>query len=112
MTTDLAMEGLTVPLRALRLLALDFPDLPAPEVRVTPIYPTRLEVSLHDDLGAFEPWRAALRINRDAVDFHSQSDGKTWVLEAYADFAGATVRLIAYGAARAAKGSSVVRIGC
>lgn len=103
------MEDLTGPLRTLRLLALDFPDLPAPTVLVSPLYSARLELSLHDDLGAFEPWRTALGITRDAVDFHTQTDGKTWVLEAYTHFAGATVRLIAFGEARDSKRPSITR---
>lgn len=94
------MEDLTGPLRTLRLLALDFPHLPAPTVHVSPLYSARLDLSLHDDLGAFEPWRTALGITRDAVDFHTQHDGTTWVLEAYTHFAGSTVRLVAYGEAR------------
>ncbi|QEU97447.1 hypothetical protein CP970_19860 [Streptomyces kanamyceticus] len=88
-----------VPVLALRVLALDFPDLPAPTMHISSIYPERLELSLHDDLGAFEPWRVALGIERAAVDFHTQGDGKTWVLQAHADYAGATVRLLAFGAA-------------
>lgn len=105
------MEDLTAPLRALRLLALDFADLPAPTVLVSPLYSARFDLSLHDDLGAFEPWRTALHIARDAVDFHTQSDGKTWVLEAYTHFAGATVRLIAFGAARVPERPRVAGIG-
>ncbi|MGW7070649.1 hypothetical protein ACWGII_03045 [Streptomyces sp. NPDC054855] len=100
MNTEPVMEDLTGRLRTLRLLALDFPDLPAPTVHVSPLYSARLELSLHDDLGFFESWRAALGIARDAVDFRTQSDGTTWVLEAYTQFAGSTVRLIAYGEAR------------
>ncbi|MEU3735966.1 hypothetical protein AB0E78_02655 [Streptomyces sp. NPDC032198] len=111
MKTDLAMEGLAVPLRALRVLALDFPDLPAPTVHISPIYPERLQLSLHDDLGAFEPWRLALHIARDAVDFHSQGDGETWVLEAYVDVTGATVRLNAFGDARVPERPSVAKAG-
>ncbi|WP_409056820.1 hypothetical protein [Streptomyces sp. SYP-A7185] len=111
MRTDLALEYLTVSLRTLRLLTVDFPDLPAPTVHVSPLYPERLELSLYDDLGTFEPWRIALGIARDAVDFHTQSDGTTWVLEACADFAGATVRLIAYADAPVREGLGVAKAG-
>ncbi|MCF3119289.1 hypothetical protein IPZ68_06140 [Streptomyces arenae] len=104
MSAQRTTEYLTVPLRALRLLVHDFPGLPAPRVNLTPLYPERLELSLHNDLGAFEPWRIALGIDRDAVDFHSQSDGETWVLDASADFAGATVRLLAFGTALTQEG--------
>ncbi|MGW5738942.1 MULTISPECIES: hypothetical protein [Streptomyces] len=91
------LHGLAPALTALRLLAVDFPELPAPTVQVSPIYPTLLELSLHDDLGAFEPWRSALRIAREDIDFRTQGDGGTWVLRATTDYAGARVKLIAYG---------------
>ncbi|MCX4665109.1 hypothetical protein OG453_00215 [Streptomyces sp. NBC_01381] len=91
------MDGLSPALTALRVLSVDFPEMPAPTVRVTPIYPTVLDLALHDDLGAFEPWRIALRIAREDIDFHTQSDGRTWVLCASTDYAGARVKLIAYG---------------
>lgn len=91
------LHGLAPALSALRLLAVDFPEMPAPTVHVSPIYPTLLELSLHDDLGAFEPWRIGLRIAREDIDFHTQSDGRTWVLCAATDYAGARVKLSAYG---------------
>lgn len=92
------LNGLTPALTALRVLSADLPDMPAPAVRVTPIYPTLLELALHDDLGAFEPWRIALGIDREAIDFRTQGDGRTWVLCATTDYAGARVKLIAFGA--------------
>ncbi|MEU6001881.1 hypothetical protein ABZ837_29200 [Streptomyces sp. NPDC047197] len=91
------LNGLAPALTALRLLAVDFPEMPAPTVRVTPIYPTLLELALHDDLGAFEPWRIALGIAREDIDFRAQDDGRTWVLRATTDYAGARVKLIAFG---------------
>lgn len=99
MSETLTLDGLTVPMRALRRLALDFPHLPAPSLAISTIFPERLELSLHDDLGAFEPWRVALRIDRDEVRFGEQSGGQTWVLQASTAFADAQVKLIAYGAA-------------
>ncbi|MFD0417319.1 hypothetical protein [Streptomyces sp. NPDC127108] len=92
------MEELTVSLRALRAVAADFPALPAPSVHVSPIFPNRLELSLHDDLRAFEPWRLALGIACEDVRLGTQSGGRTWVLEAGADFAGASVWLTAFSA--------------
>ncbi|MER5382215.1 hypothetical protein ABT040_18355 [Streptomyces sp. NPDC002688] len=96
MSTDLRFDELDLPLRALRMLAVDFPGLPAPAVHVSTIYPKRLELSLYDDMGAFEPWRTALGIAPDAVEFREQGE-LTQVLEGSADLAGCDVRLIAYG---------------
>lgn len=91
------LHHLSPALTALRLLAVDFPEMPAPAMRISPIYPTLLELALHENLGAFEPWRNALRISRQDIDFHTQSDGRAWVLCATTDYAGARVKLIAYG---------------
>lgn len=96
----MTLDDLAVPLRALRLLAVDFPHLPAPDVDVSPLYPERLRLSFHDTTGeslaAFEQWRTALRIAPDAVDSRTQSDGQTRVLAAEGSFAGAVVVLTAF----------------
>ncbi|WP_217197067.1 hypothetical protein [Streptomyces buecherae] len=97
------VKELATPLCALRLLATDFTHLPAPNIGVSTIFPGRLELSFHgdaEDLGgfaAFETWRQALGVEPDAVEFSVQSGGRTHVLSAYAEFAGASVRLVAYG---------------
>ncbi|MFI1679768.1 hypothetical protein [Streptomyces sp. NPDC020607] len=91
------VKELSPALTALRLLAVDFADLPAPTVRVSPVFPAVLDLSLHGDLGAFEPWRTTLGIVREDIDFHTQGDGETWVLCATADYAGALATLYAYG---------------
>ncbi|MEU3856970.1 hypothetical protein AB0F03_06275 [Streptomyces sp. NPDC028722] len=96
----MTLDELTVPLRALRLLAVDFPHLPAPDVDVSPLYPEWLRLSFHDtsceSLAAFEQWRTALRITPGAVDSCTQSDGRTRVLKADGLFAGAVIVLTAY----------------
>ncbi|EGX54417.1 hypothetical protein SZN_38058, partial [Streptomyces zinciresistens K42] len=51
MSAILTLDGLSVPLGALRLLAVDFPDLPAPVVDVSSLYPERLSLSLHSSQG-------------------------------------------------------------
>lgn len=99
MSFDLALSDLNAPLRALRMVLVEFPGLPAPAVHVSPIFPERLELALHDDFASFEPWRCALGIAPEDVHFRSQSAGETWVLFASADFGGATVRLVAYSEA-------------
>jgi hypothetical protein len=98
MSELLTLAGLSVPMRALRTLAAEYGDLPAPTVGVTTIYPERLELSLHNGLGEFEVWRAALDIRPDQVEFGEQA-GNTWTLKATAPYAGAEIRLIAYGPA-------------
>ncbi|MEU6275784.1 hypothetical protein ABZ871_25730 [Streptomyces populi] len=98
MSELLSLANLSVPMRALRTLAAEYDDLPAPTVGVTPIYPERLDLSLHNGLGEFEVWRAALGIDPEQVEFREQA-GDTWLLRGTALYAGAEVRLIAYGSA-------------
>ncbi|MFF3402153.1 hypothetical protein ACFYW6_27020 [Streptomyces sp. NPDC002659] len=90
------MKALAAPLRALRMLAAEFPDLPAAAVHMSDVYPERLSLALHDDLGAFEAWRAALDISPDAVALGSQSEGMTLRLNAETEYCGATVLLSGY----------------
>ncbi|WP_320773096.1 hypothetical protein [Streptomyces sp. CRN 30] len=96
----MTLDNLAVPLRVLRLLAVDFPHLPAPDVDVSPISPEQLRLSFHDttceSLAAFEQWRTALGIAVDAVACRSQSDGRTRVLAAEGRFAGAEIVLTAF----------------
>ncbi|WTE15638.1 hypothetical protein OG924_17400 [Streptomyces uncialis] len=96
------LADLSTPLRALRMLSADHPDLPVPTVRVSPFYPDRLCLAFHSisdttlPLAAFEAWRTALGVPEDAVDGRLQSGGRTWALEAWSEYAGATVELTAY----------------
>jgi hypothetical protein len=55
MNENLTLTDLAVPLRALRLLAVDFNHLPAPDVQVTPIYPNRLGLTGYSDVCVSEP---------------------------------------------------------
>ncbi|MET7823173.1 hypothetical protein ABZT23_00650 [Streptomyces sp. NPDC005386] len=99
MSEILTLGGLSAPLLALRVLALDFPHLPAPVVDVSAIYPDRLALSFHEWQGAFtsfEAWRAALGIDPSAVDFHVQCNSRTGVLNAQATYGGADVVLTAF----------------
>ncbi|WP_455353787.1 hypothetical protein [Streptomyces sp. SYSU K217416] len=96
MSDLLTLDDLAVPLRALRLLATDFGHLAAPAVRVSTIYPERLELTFYDDLPGFEAWREALGIAPDTVTYHEQSDGRTRVLRTTVDHGGAAVHLTGY----------------
>ncbi|MDH6217612.1 hypothetical protein [Streptomyces pseudovenezuelae] len=97
MSDALTLDELSVPLRALRLLAVDFGHLPAPAVHVTTIWPDRLKLDFHDDLAGFESWREALGIAPDAVTHGTQSAGRTRVLRMVTEYGGATLELVGYG---------------
>ncbi|NEC87892.1 hypothetical protein [Streptomyces sp. SID12501] len=96
MSATLALDCLSAPLRALRVLAVDFGHLPAPHVDVTTVYPDRLRLSFHDDLSVFEAWREALGVDPDMVDYREQSAGQTRVLKVFVDFSGAVLELTGY----------------
>ncbi|MEV5338911.1 hypothetical protein AB0K93_10530 [Streptomyces sp. NPDC052676] len=96
MSSGLRLDDLAVPLRALRLLTERFGYLAAPAVAVTTIWPERLELSFHDDLPGFEAWREELGIDPGAVTHSTQSSGRTRVLTASAEYAGARLELVAY----------------
>ncbi|QCX74940.1 hypothetical protein C9F11_06200 [Streptomyces sp. YIM 121038] len=97
MSEDLRLDDLAVALRVLRLLAVDFGHLAAPDVQVSPIFPERLRLSFHDDLPGFEAWREALGIAPQDVNGHVQSGGRTRVLQASATLADAELELIGFG---------------
>ncbi|SEE74905.1 hypothetical protein [Streptomyces sp. Ag109_O5-10] len=96
MNQDPTLDCLAVPLRVLRLLAVDFGHLPAPDIDVSPLYPNRLQLRFHDDLAHFETWRDALGITPDDVAYGEQS-GDTSVLKASVDYAGAVLELTGFG---------------
>nr|WSZ15606.1 hypothetical protein OH837_20905 [Streptomyces canus] len=108
MSGGLTLDDLSVPLRALRLLAADFGHLSAPFVAVSTIYPDRLELSFHDDLAGFEAWREALGIPPEAVVYREQSHGHTRVLKASADRVGTVVDLVGYGSITAPQPSGAM----
>ncbi|MCZ0980246.1 hypothetical protein O1L60_18090 [Streptomyces diastatochromogenes] len=90
------LADLSAPLMALRLLATEFPDLPALALDISTIYPDRLTMSVHDDHAGFEAWREALNITPESVVHDVQGGGRTRVLSARTDFAGAVVELVGY----------------
>ncbi|MCX4576833.1 hypothetical protein OHB41_27405 [Streptomyces sp. NBC_01571] len=97
MNETLMLDGLTVPMRALRLLATDFGFLPAPHLHVSPVYPDRLTLSLHEGLPDFEAWRDALGIAPETVTCRAQANGVRHVLCAFGSYAGAELELVGYG---------------
>ncbi|WP_043265369.1 hypothetical protein [Streptomyces sp. CT34] len=96
--TALTMKDLAAPLHALRLLAWDFPGLPAMDVVMSTVVPNELELASHDDFGAFEAWREALGILPESVTCREQGAGRTRVLRAAVDFDGVRLTLIGFSA--------------
>ncbi|WP_256103725.1 hypothetical protein [Streptomyces sp. ODS05-4] len=96
MNQSLALDDLSVPLRALRLLAADLGHLPAPEVHVSVIFPDRLTLRFHDDVAAFESWREALNIAPEGIGHRVHRDGLSGSLSVEHPCAGARLELIAY----------------
>ncbi|MGW3237130.1 hypothetical protein [Streptomyces olivaceus] len=106
MTSTLTLSGLAVPLQALRLLAVDFPHLPAPNVGLCPLEPAQLRLSFHSGLDVFEAWREALGVSPDTVTHALQGGGGTRVLKASASYAGASLYLIGFTDVAPAGGAS------
>ncbi|MEN8650605.1 hypothetical protein ABCR94_08200 [Streptomyces sp. 21So2-11] len=90
------LKDLNAPLLVLRMLGAEYPHLPASCLSVSTVYPDRLEMSFHGDLGGFEAWRDALGIASESVTHHVQGNGRTRVLEAEAHYAGARLCLTGY----------------
>ncbi|MET9650427.1 hypothetical protein ABZZ44_09140 [Streptomyces sp. NPDC006460] len=99
------LSEMSAPLIILRILNSEFPDLPAPCVSVSTVYPDILELSFHDDFPGFEAWRDALGIDPVNVTHRVQRDGCTGVLRVHADYAGARIELTAYAKIPAAEGT-------
>lgn len=94
---------------ALAQIAAAFEHLPAACFGLGDIYPDRLDISVHDDLGHFEVWRCALGIAVDAVEFGTF--GTKMYLVGRGSFAGATVKLTGYAASLPAPAPAVASVG-
>ncbi|WP_433340597.1 hypothetical protein [Streptomyces sp. CA-253872] len=92
--TNLRIRDLAPALIALRALALDHPDLPAPCVDVTTVYPDRVRLAFHDDLAGFEAWRAALGIDPYTVAW-ARAGELSW-LDARGAYSNVPVHLTGY----------------
>lgn len=98
------MNGLAAAVAALESLVERFPDLPAADLGLSTIYPNRLDLSFHGDLGKkhFEAWRSALGISYALVSREEEIGGPLMWLTAEAALNGVTVRLTGYGQQQAA----------
>lgn len=97
-----ARQALAAQLTAVEALAVigrTFAHLPGIDVNLSPITPGEVTLSVHDDLDAFEQWRAALGIAAADVD-HCQRPGRAHMtLKGRTTFARATVELVGYAPA-------------
>ncbi|MFD8088672.1 hypothetical protein [Streptomyces malaysiensis] len=81
-------------LDAAATIARVFPHLPGAVIKASHIYPGRLDISLHDDVGDFEAWRVALGMLPEWVEQGAQPG--SMVLTASGRFAGVEVELTGY----------------
>ncbi|WFB08615.1 hypothetical protein LRS74_17335 [Streptomyces sp. LX-29] len=93
----LTLGELSTPVLALHALATVHASLPAPSLSISTIYPDQLSLQFFGDLAAFEAWREALSIEPGGIEYGEQSGGRTRVLTGYTEYAGARIRLTAYG---------------
>ncbi|MHC3392051.1 hypothetical protein ACLQ2E_21690 [Streptomyces lavendulocolor] len=73
-TPQLSQQGAAVLLLARIHRSLG--DLPAAEFHVSSVYLGRLEITVHDDLDAFEAWRTALGLDEPTAKHHG---GTSWL---------------------------------
>lgn len=83
------------PVRLLMQLHTAHPELPGAEFHVSAIYPDRLDVTVHDNMDAFEAWRTALGLDRPVDRSRDQS---FWVV-VDGDHGDVPVRLTGHGTA-------------
>ncbi|WP_327239671.1 hypothetical protein OG243_13630 [Streptomyces sp. NBC_01318] len=96
-----SMNALAATVATLASLVERFPDLPAADAAVSTIFPHRLALSFHGDLGKFEAWRSALRISYALVSKQEEIGGPLMWLNAETVLDGITVRLTGYGLQKA-----------
>ncbi|MET7791788.1 hypothetical protein ABZS93_35205 [Streptomyces sp900116325] len=92
-----SMNRLATAVAMLASLVERFPDLPAADAAVSTIFPDRLNLSFHGDLGKFEAWRSALDISHTLVSREEEIGGPLMWLNAETVLVGVTVRLTGYG---------------
>ncbi|MET8435364.1 hypothetical protein ABZV61_21765 [Streptomyces sp900116325] len=96
-----SMNSLAAAVAALASLLERFPDLPAADAAVSTIFPDRLSLSFHGDLGKFEAWRSALDVSHALVSKEEETGGPLMWLTAETVLDGVTVRLTGYGLQKA-----------
>ncbi|WP_052847421.1 hypothetical protein [Streptomyces avicenniae] len=90
MSTE-TFTGQSPAVTALAAMLAAFGDLPPVSVGLSRHYPGRLDLSLHNDLAAFEEWRAALGLDLAGVELVAD-----W-LTVTGTWGGAEVKLTGHG---------------
>lgn len=93
-------------LEALVVIGRTFAHMPAVTINLSPIYPDQIDLSIHDDIDAFEQWRAALGIAVEDVDYCQRPGRSHMHLKAKTTFARVTVELVGYAPALPEKGGA------
>ncbi|MEV5504891.1 hypothetical protein [Streptomyces orinoci] len=96
MSDALTFAEMAGPLAALRVLAADFGELPAPTVSVSAVFPNRLELAFHSGFADFERWREALGIAPANVGYRVLDNGRTGVVRVLVPCGGAELELVGY----------------
>jgi hypothetical protein len=94
MTEQLTLRDVSAPVAALTLLMAGHPDLPAPDIQVSPVYPDRLRLAFHGE--RFDAWLSALRVDLATVTAHTQGDGLTKVRKVTTAYGGAQIKLVEF----------------
>lgn len=94
MTRQITVAEQRVALAALAQLSAAFGHLPGAHFSLSTIFPNQVDISLHDGLNDFEPWREALGIPAEDVQIQSRKTAMN--LKAVTTFAGAKVELVGY----------------
>lgn len=92
MKHNLTLQDQGSPVLLLAQLHRDMPTLPGADFRLSPIYPNRLEISVHDGLDVFEAWRVALGLDVPVV----RDRQKTWWVSVDGVVADVPVRLTGF----------------
>lgn len=91
MSERLTLRDVSAPVAALALLMAGHPDLPAPHIDISPVFPERLRLGFHGE--PFDAWLAALVVAPETVTTGTQSNGQTNVRKVTARYGGAEIEL-------------------
>lgn len=96
------VAGRSAAIVALRLMAVEFPDLPAPDFAVRRVNSPDnsgigIVLSLHDSLAHFERWRTALALDPGQVNYSDLTSCQCLTL--FGTYAGVPIELVGFAPA-------------